>query len=175
MPTGVRAVHHALDIEYHLGPAMNSIHHTPVSTQPRKRIHCMIHHRCSAAVLTQAFEGVISSLGKSRDLDGSVDRVAAPPNLLVPILFALKQRCYHENVEIAAIFEEWAGPPCQPGLLPLSKFESALKSAFPRYHITEDTFSRIRDHYGVGYQASTAPTPHVAQHQLLLQHRMACT
>ena len=50
-------------------------------------------------------EHVMSSMGKSRDLDGTVDRCADPPEILWPILYALKVKCEDENIELVSLFE----------------------------------------------------------------------
>lgn len=52
-----------------------------------------------------AFEGAISSLGASRGLDGSIDRVPDPPPSLWNKLAFLSAKCETENIEILSIFE----------------------------------------------------------------------
>ena len=52
-----------------------------------------------------AFEGAISSLGASRGLDGSIDRVPDPPDSLWNKLAFLSAKCETENIEILSIFE----------------------------------------------------------------------
>ena len=52
-----------------------------------------------------SFEGAISSLGKTRDDDGTVDRVADPPQKMWAVLAAIKYKCEVENIELASIFE----------------------------------------------------------------------
>ena len=52
-----------------------------------------------------SFEGAVSSLGKTRDADGTVDRVQDPPQKLWAVLAAFKYKCEVENIEIISIFE----------------------------------------------------------------------
>lgn len=52
-----------------------------------------------------SYEGAISSLGKTRDDDGTVDRVSDPPQNLWAVLAAFKYKCEVENIEIVSIFE----------------------------------------------------------------------
>ena len=52
-----------------------------------------------------AFEGAISSLGASRGIDGSIDRVPDPPQALWNKLAFLSAKCETENIEILSIFE----------------------------------------------------------------------
>jgi hypothetical protein len=52
-----------------------------------------------------SFEGGISSLGKTRDDDGTVDRVADPPQKMWAVLAAFKYKCEVENIEMVSIFE----------------------------------------------------------------------
>ena len=52
-----------------------------------------------------SYEGAISSMGKTRDDDGTVDRVADPPQKLWAVLAAFKYKCEVENIELVSIFE----------------------------------------------------------------------
>ena len=52
-----------------------------------------------------AFEGAITSLGATRAEDGSIDRVADPPQELWKVLAFLQAKCETENIEISAMFE----------------------------------------------------------------------
>ena len=52
-----------------------------------------------------SYEGAISSMGKTRDDDGTVDRVGDPPQRLWAVLAAFKYKCEVENIEIVSIFE----------------------------------------------------------------------
>ena len=52
-----------------------------------------------------SFEGAISSLGKTRDADGTVDRVSDPPQKLWAVLAAIKYKCEVENIDLPSIFE----------------------------------------------------------------------
>ena len=55
--------------------------------------------------MAPSFEGVISSMGKTRDLDGSVDRCADPPTKLWPVLAALEYYCRHNNMHLESLFQ----------------------------------------------------------------------
>ena len=50
-------------------------------------------------------------MGKTRDDDGTVDRVADPPQRLWDVLAAIKYKCEVENIEIVSIFEVRAHAP----------------------------------------------------------------
>ena len=54
---------------------------------------------------SMSFDGAISSMGKTRDDDGTVDRVADPPQNLWAVLAAFKYKCEVENLEIVSLFE----------------------------------------------------------------------
>ena len=51
-----------------------------------------------------SYEGAISSMGKTRDDDGTVDRVADPPQRLWAVLAAFKYKCEVENIEIVSVY-----------------------------------------------------------------------
>ena len=55
--------------------------------------------------IPMSFEGAVSSLGKTRDADGTVDRVQDPSQKLWAVLAAFKYKCEVENIEIISIFE----------------------------------------------------------------------
>eukprot|EP00325_Prymnesiales_sp_UTEX-LB-985_P027545 CAMPEP_0174715854 /NCGR_PEP_ID=MMETSP1094-20130205/22651_1 /TAXON_ID=156173 /ORGANISM="Chrysochromulina brevifilum, Strain UTEX LB 985" /LENGTH=151 /DNA_ID=CAMNT_0015915517 /DNA_START=41 /DNA_END=496 /DNA_ORIENTATION=- len=94
-------------------------------------------------------EHVMSSMGKMRDIDGTIDRCVPPTRDLWPILFALRLKCEDENIELESRFIEGTGN--KFGLIARAKFETVFVDTFSRYHITDDTLARIRDHYGTGY------------------------
>lgn len=97
-----------------------------------------------------SFEGSISSMGKTRDADGTVDRVADPPQKLWAVLAAFKYKCEVENIELVSIFEEGGGN--HFGAMKTSNFFSSLKTNFARYDIKEEVIETIEDHYGCGYE-----------------------
>ena len=97
-----------------------------------------------------AFEGVISSLGASRGLDGSIDRVAEPPLALWEKLAFVGAKCDTENIEILSVFEDNGGN--HHGMMKRERFCTALKDSFTRYHFDEALLREITDHYGVGYK-----------------------
>ena len=112
-------------------------------------------------------EHCVSSMGKTRDLDGTVDRVAPPPDEMWPILYFIKRKCEDENIELPSIFEEGGGT--HFGVMKMQQFESTLTVNFSRVQFTQDTLQRIRSHYGVGYQVSE--TTHLA---VGWRHAAAC-
>ena len=69
------------------------------------------HHERAAMSL----EGAISTMGKTRDDDGTVDRVADPPDEMWPVLAAIKYRCDYENMHLDTIFVRF-GPRTPPGV-----------------------------------------------------------
>lgn len=97
-----------------------------------------------------SYEGAISSLGKMRDEDGTVDRVADPPPEMWPILAALKYKCEVENIELVSVFEE--GGDTHFGNMKTHKFFSVLKDNFQRYNFGVDVLDAIMNHYGCGYR-----------------------
>jgi hypothetical protein len=97
-----------------------------------------------------SFDGAISSLGKTRDDDGTVDRVADPPDNMWPVLAALKYRCDYENTHLDTIFFEGGGT--HFGNMKTHKFFCSLKDNFQRYKFGEDVMDAIMAHYGCGYR-----------------------
>ena len=116
-------------------------------------------------------EHCVSSMGKTRDLDGTVDRVAPPPDEMWPILYCLKRKCEDENIELNSIFEEGGGT--HFGVMKMQQFESTLTVNFSRFQFTEDTLQRIRSHYGVGYKVQAASAPFLSAGRTTLQ-RVVC-
>jgi len=97
-----------------------------------------------------AFEGAISSMVKTRDEDGTVDRVADPPQKLWAVLAAFQYKCEVENINLETIFEEGGGT--HFGTMKTHKFFSSLKDNFGRFDIKEQIIEDIEDHYGCGYE-----------------------
>jgi len=97
-----------------------------------------------------SFEGAVSSLGKTRDDDGTVDRVADPPQKMWAVLAAIKYKCEVENIELVSIFEEGGGN--HFGVMKTSNFFSSLKDNFGRFDIRPEVIEAIEDHYGCGYE-----------------------
>jgi len=97
-----------------------------------------------------SFEGAISTMIKTRDDDGTVDRVADPPQRMWAVLACFKYKCEVENINLETIFEEGGGT--HFGTMKTHKFFSSLKDNFGRFHITEEIIEDIEDHYGCGYE-----------------------
>jgi len=89
-------------------------------------------------------------MGKTRDDDGTVDRVADPPQRMWAVLAAIKYKCEVENIELVSIFEEGGGN--HFGCMKTSNFFSALKDNFGRFDIRPEIIEDIEDHYGCGYE-----------------------
>ena len=64
---------------------------------------------------TMSFEGAISSMGKTRDEDGTVDRVPDPPQKMWAVLAAFMYKCEVEN--ITAPCGPWPGSRSPSGFL----------------------------------------------------------
>ena len=103
-----------------------------------------------------AFEGAISSMVKTRDEDGTVDRVADPPQKLWAVLAAFQYKCEVENINLETIFEEGGGT--HFGTMKTHKFFSSLKDNFGRFDIKEQIIEDIEDHYGCARPPPPPPT-----------------
>ena len=89
--------------------------------------------------------------GKTRDADGTIDRVKDPPKELLPFLYAVKMQCSAYNISIDQVFEAAGGTAY--GVIPATKFQSALVVTFHRLEIKEDLLHEICNAYGTGYEA----------------------
>lgn len=89
--------------------------------------------------------------GKTRDADGTIDRVRDPPKELLPFLYAVKMQCSSYNISIDQVFEAAGGTAY--GVIPATKFQSALVVTFQRLHIKQELLAAIAEAYGTGYQA----------------------
>ena len=75
---------------------------------------------------------------KVRDADGTIDRVSDEvAEKLNPILFAIKERCRTEHINLEGIFEEAGGT--HFGTIKMQNFKSALVHTFKRYLFEEET------------------------------------
>ncbi|MGB1602228.1 MAG: hypothetical protein ACPIOQ_56390 [Promethearchaeia archaeon] len=93
----------------------------------------------------------IQALGKSRDEDGTVDRVRDPPQELLPLLYALRMQCSSYNIDLYDTLQAAGGS--HYGTIPISKFSSALVVALNRFPLTEKILADIAAHYGCGAQS----------------------
>jgi len=96
---------------------------------------------------TDAFLGI----EKTRDEDGTVDRVRDPPPELLPVLAAIREKAKCERVDIVGAFTEAGASPF--GTMATPRFISALSVNFPRFSIEQAIFDLIVDSYGIGFQA----------------------
>jgi len=97
---------------------------------------------------------------KSRDADGTVDRVRDPPAALKPVLAAIKEKCSVENVDLIDVFTS-AGA-SQFGTLQTARFVSALTVSFPRFRIEQEIFDAIVDAYGIGMKNPVGQSESIA-------------
>ncbi|KAL1522063.1 hypothetical protein AB1Y20_021707 [Prymnesium parvum] len=87
---------------------------------------------------------------ETRDDDGTIDRVRDPPEELLPVLAAIKEKCLVERIDIHSVFAEAGASPF--GVLATTKFVSSLCVNLPRFLIDAEVFDAIIDAYGVGYR-----------------------
>lgn len=88
--------------------------------------------------------------GKTRDDDGTVDRVKDPPKILLPFLACMKEKCKIENVDLLSVFEEEKAS--HTGLMATTRFISAMVIAFPRCKFDAPVLQALKDAYGVGFK-----------------------
>ena len=82
---------------------------------------------------------------KVRDADGTIDRVDdSVAKALMPILFAIKERCRKENINLEAIFEEAGGT--HFGTIKRQNFQSTLVANFRRFLFEEETCALLSRH-----------------------------
>ena len=94
--------------------------------------------------------------GRNRDADGTIDRVDdSVAEKLMPILFAIKERCRVENINLEGIFEEAGGT--HFGTIKRQNFQSTLVGNFKRFLFEEETLIAIVMAYGCGYQHPPNP------------------
>ena len=86
--------------------------------------------------------------GKTRDADGTVDRVRDPPRELLPLLYRIKCQASAYNIGLEASFVEAGGSTY--GTIPATKFGSCLVVCFPRLGLTERNISDLVEAYGIG-------------------------
>jgi len=89
--------------------------------------------------------------GRTRDTDGTVDRVKDPGPELYPILYAVKMQASAYNIPLDETFEAAGGN--QRGTIPATRFFSALSAAFHRLELTEELIFKLGNHYGTGDRA----------------------
>jgi len=95
-------------------------------------------------------DAVMSSMGKTRDLDGSIDRVPDPPTKLWPALAAIEYYCRHANMHLETLFSEGGGN--HFGVMKNTNFFSTLKDNFTRFYFDAEILNDVMTHYGVGYR-----------------------
>jgi hypothetical protein len=88
------------------------------------------------------FEAAKAAMSETRvrDADGTVDRVDDSVALeLMPILFAIKERCRVEHINLEGVFEEAGGT--HFGTIKRQNFQSALVANFQRFLFEEETYA----------------------------------
>ena len=120
----------------------------------------------------QAGEAKGIHAGRTRDTDGTVDRVKDPPKDLLPLLYAAKMMCSAYNIDLHGVFQEAGGTTF--GTMTPTKFGSALIFALHRMNISEELLARIIHAYGCGAEtpkrsamAKMAPFEAVAWHDFV--------
>jgi len=102
----------------------------------------------NSAAFAASIMGEMST--KTRDEDGTIDRVRDPPPELLPVLAAIREKCKVEGVYIESIFQE-AGA-SHFGTMPTARFISALTVGFPRFKLDQEIYVSIVMAYGIGYK-----------------------
>jgi len=93
----------------------------------------------------------IFGASRSRDTDGTVDRIREPPRALLPVLYAIKMQCSAYNVDLPSTFETAGGSAY--GTIAPTKFASALVVALHRMALDEETVAALVHAYGCGARA----------------------
>ena len=90
----------------------------------------------------------IFAQGKTRDDDGTVDRVRDPPRELLPLLYKLRCQASAYNVDLEGAFVQAGGS--SYGTIPTTKFGSCLVVTFHRAGLTEGDIFALIEAYGIG-------------------------
>jgi len=98
--------------------------------------------------------------GRTRDTDGTVDRVKDPTPDLFPLLYAVRMQASAYNIDLDGTFEAAGGN--ARGTIAATRFNSALSSAFHRLDLTEEDYMRLGNHYGTGDRAPTGSAKSIA-------------
>jgi len=86
-----------------------------------------------------------------------VDRIDdSVAKTLMPILFAIKERCRTEHINLEGVFEEAGGT--HFGTIKRQNFQSTLVANFKRFLFEEETLIAIVMAYGCGYKHPPNPT-----------------
>lgn len=91
--------------------------------------------------------GIFAS-GKTRDDDGTIDRVRDPPKELLPLLYKLRCQANSYNIALEEAFVAAGGT--HYGTIPTTKFGSCLVVTFHRAGLTEEDISALVNAYGIG-------------------------
>ena len=86
-----------------------------------------------------------------RDTDGTIDRVRDPPLEVLPTLYQIQQQCMSYNIDLHSVFESAGGR--VNGMMPHTKFSSALVVALHRCRLDEPTLAQLTSAYGCGQKA----------------------
>jgi hypothetical protein len=88
---------------------------------------------------------------KSRDEDGTIDRVRDPPKELLPLLFGFKCQANAHNIALDEAFVAAGGT--SYGVIPTTKFASCLAVTFHRMGLTDENIKALVTAYGIGDKA----------------------
>ncbi len=97
---------------------------------------------------------------RSRDTDGTIDRVKDPPKELLPVLYAIRANCASYNIDLHEYFQDAGGSAY--GTIATTKFCSSLVVGIHRLDLTEETLAAIVEAYGCG----TPIDPRSAYHKI---------
>ena len=92
--------------------------------------------------------GLFSTAEKTRDADGTIDRVKDPPKELLPLLYRIRTMQAGYNIKLEDTFVDAGGTAY--GTIAATRFGSTLVNAFPRAGLTNEELSALAEHYGVG-------------------------
>ncbi len=93
-------------------------------------------------------QGGVMNFGKTRDEDGTVDRVPDPPEALKPTLLAFKDKAIAEGIDLASIFQQYGGT--RYGTISKRLFCTSLTTTFLRFNFTDQLLYSLVSAYGVG-------------------------
>lgn len=82
----------------------------------------------------------MSTMCKSRNIDGSIDRVHDPPLSLFPILFTVRSDCEVLSMNLYSLF--WEAGAKANGTVPPAKFHATLKDHM-RHPLTAEAIAMI--------------------------------
>jgi hypothetical protein len=119
---------------------------------------------------TGAAKGIFA--GRTRDADGTIDRVKDPPKELLPVLYAVRMQASAYNISLDATFEAAGGN--ARGTIPATKFCSTLVVTFHRLELTEQILAALVDAYGCGERAPAGSAREIVAPYEVVAWKGAC-